>query len=299
MSVACLVIGMAGSGKTTLMQRLMVASEERGRERYVINLDPAVGMDEEEGIDDLPYESDLDIRDAVNYKQVMQANGLGPNGGILTCLNLFATQFDSVISIMQQRASAVDYFFVDTPGQIEVFTWSASGSIVTEAIASLMPTVILFVVDTPRSSSPATFCSNMLYACSVMFRTKLPMILVFNKVDVRSHDFAKEWMGDFEKFQDALDDERVNGADYMSSLTKSMALVLDEFYQTLAAVGVSAATGQGMTELFAAIDAAAEEYKTTYLEDLNAKRAAQARKDATAQQASMARLRQDRARVDG
>lgn len=32
----------------------------------------------------------------VNYKNVMKAYGLGPNGGILTSLNLFATQFDQV-----------------------------------------------------------------------------------------------------------------------------------------------------------------------------------------------------------
>lgn len=30
----------------------------------------------------------------VNYKNVMKAYNLGPNGGILTSLNLFATQFD-------------------------------------------------------------------------------------------------------------------------------------------------------------------------------------------------------------
>ena len=32
----------------------------------------------------------------VNYKNVMKQYGLGPNGGILTSLNLFATRFDQV-----------------------------------------------------------------------------------------------------------------------------------------------------------------------------------------------------------
>ena len=36
----------------------------------------------------------------VNYKNVMKQYNLGPNGGILTALNLFATRFD------QARASA-------------------------------------------------------------------------------------------------------------------------------------------------------------------------------------------------
>lgn len=38
-----------------------------------------------------------DIRDTVNYKEVMKQYGLGPNGGIVTSLNLFATRFDQVI----------------------------------------------------------------------------------------------------------------------------------------------------------------------------------------------------------
>lgn len=32
----------------------------------------------------------------MNYKNVMQQYNLGPNGGILTSLNLFATRFDQV-----------------------------------------------------------------------------------------------------------------------------------------------------------------------------------------------------------
>ena len=54
---------------------------------------------------------------------------------------------------------------LDTPGQIEIFTWSASGSIVTDALASAMPTVVAYIIDTPRTTAPATFKSNMLYAC--------------------------------------------------------------------------------------------------------------------------------------
>lgn len=57
----------------------------------------------------------------------------------------------------------------DTPGQIEIFTWSASGSIITDSLASSMPTCVAYVVDTPRTTAPATFMSNMLYACRSVF----------------------------------------------------------------------------------------------------------------------------------
>lgn len=71
-----------------------------------------------------------------------------------------------------------------------------------------------------------------------MYKTKLPFILVFNKTDVEPHDFALEWMTDFEAFQAAL---AVHGGTrdaegeptYMNSLMNSMSLVLDEFYKHL------------------------------------------------------------------
>lgn len=97
-----------------------------------------------------------------------------------------------VISVVESRADQLDYVLVDTPGQIEIFTWSASGAIITEAFASTFPTVIAYVVDTPRSSNPTTFMSNMLYACSILYKTRLPLVLAFNKTDIAQHQFALE-----------------------------------------------------------------------------------------------------------
>jgi hypothetical protein len=57
---------------------------------------------------------------------------------------------------------------LDTPGQIEIFTWSASGAIITDAVASSLPTVVAYIIDTPRTTAPATFMSNMLYACRLV-----------------------------------------------------------------------------------------------------------------------------------
>ena len=50
------------------------------------------------------------------------------------------------------------------------------------AKASSFPTVVVYVMDTVRSYSPITFMSNMLYACSILYRTKLPFIVAMNKV---------------------------------------------------------------------------------------------------------------------
>lgn len=34
---------------------------------------------------------------------------MGPNGGILTALNLFTTKFDQVLDLVEKRAETVEY----------------------------------------------------------------------------------------------------------------------------------------------------------------------------------------------
>lgn len=217
----------------------------------------------------LGYEANIDIRDTVDYKEVMKQYNLGPNGGIMTALNLFTTKFDQVLDYVDRKAASgqAPYILLDTPGQIEIFTWSASGAIITDALASSMPTVVAYIIDTPRTAAPETFMSNMLYACSILYKTKLPFILVFNKTDVKDWAFAKEWMTDFEAYQSALlkkqtpdSDADRNGA-FMTSLMSSMSLVLEEFYNNLRACGVSAVTGDGMEEFFERVEEARKEYE--------------------------------------
>jgi GTPase SAR1 family protein len=309
--VCVIVVGMAGSGKTTLMAQLQRSlqqqspttttrttaqgddekqtanSETNTKTGYCVNLDPATLL--------VPFGASIDIRDTVDYKQVMQQHKLGPNGAIMTSLNLFCTKFDQVMGILENRASSddLDYILVDTPGQIEAFTWSASGSIMSEALASSFPTVLAFVVDTVRcASSPNTFMSNMLYACSMLYRTKLPLVVVFNKIDVVPHEFCLEWMRDYDSFQEALD-ENASDAGYYGSLTRSLSLVLDEFYSQLHTCGVSAATGDGVDEFWEAINNAARDFETDYLQDLSLRMEEQQAKRQAKAKDDVARLERD------
>lgn len=247
-----LVVGMAGTGKTTLVQRIQHFVVERKISSYFINLDPAVL--------DVPFAANIDIRDTVNYKEVMKQYRLGPNGAIITSLNLFATKINQVISILEGK-SDLGYIFVDTPGQIEVFTWSASGQLITEAFAASFPTCVMFVGDTTRCSNPQTFMSTMLYSCSIMFKSQVPLFVALNKCDITSGEQVKTWMAD----NDALCDVTRDSSAYAATLTQSLSLFVQEFYSDLHCTCVSAATGQGMEDLFEGMQHAREEYTTNFL----------------------------------
>ena len=110
--------------------------------------------------------------------------------------------------------------------------------------------------------------SNMLYSLSILYKSKLPLIVVFNKIDVLDHSFAERWMKDFDEFDASL----AQVDTYLSSLSRSMSLVLEEFYSHILSIGVSALTQKGFDkELLDKFDQAKKEYDEIFLPEVQKK----------------------------
>ena len=82
-----------------------------------------------------------------------------------------------------------------------------------EAISTLMPVKILYVIDSYRCQSPNVFLSNLLFSgneClmfleSIKYRfEKYPFVLILNKCDSADGDKLINWMTDYEKFLSSL-----------------------------------------------------------------------------------------------
>lgn len=252
-------VGMAGSGKTSLIYRLSKKLSYSEKNHFIINLDPASLV--------TPYSSNIDIRDTINYRKVMEEYGLGPNGAIITCLNLFVTRFHQIKTLLEIRKSSVNYIMIDTPGQIEIFMWSASGSIICEAFSSSFPVMLVYTIDLLKSSHPLTFMSNILYSCSILYKTRLVSLLAVNKIDITSMDFLHDWMINSESFDYAFSKENF----FAGSFTRSLFSTLDVYHQKTFYIGISAYTGAGIFQILKCFENLKIEYELNFQKEFETK----------------------------
>lgn len=106
------VIGPPGSGKTTYCQGMLEFLSHLGRKGIVVNLDPA-----NEG---LPYSCAVDISELVTLDDVMDGLKLGPNGGLIYCMEYLEANLDWLEEKLQHHQDC--YVLFDCPGQVELYT---------------------------------------------------------------------------------------------------------------------------------------------------------------------------------
>lgn len=110
------VIGPPGSGKTTYCRGMCDFLSRVGRKVVVINLDPA-----NEG---LPYECAVDLSELITLEDVMEGLKLGPNGGLIYCMEYLESNLDWLEAKLKQHHDC--YFLFDCPGQVELYTHHSS-----------------------------------------------------------------------------------------------------------------------------------------------------------------------------
>ena len=90
------------------------------------------------------------------------------------------------------------------------------------------------------------------------------MIVVFNKSDIGDSKKVMSWLENFEEMLKAIDKDN----SYLSSLSRSLCLVLDEFYRNLNCVAVSSISGAGFDDFFKAVDKAKDEYFNVFYDEI-------------------------------
>lgn len=186
---AQLVIGPAGSGKSyycNIMQQHMALV---GRTARLVNLDPAAEF--------FAYEPDVDIRELISIEDVMEDEELrlGPNGGLVFCLEHLTENFDWLHEQLQPQED--DYIIFDCPGQIELYTHLDVMKVIIEKLKSWDITVGgVFLMDSQFLVERGKFLSGVMAALSCMVKLEVPHINIMTKVDILSQA-AKESLEDY------------------------------------------------------------------------------------------------------
>jgi len=237
---AIFVTGTAGSGKSMLTSKILEYYQKNGVFASVLNLDP--------GVEYLPYRPDVDVRDYVDIVQIMKQYDLGPNGSMIMANDLIATKIEDI----QNEIHGVnpDYLIVDTPGQIELFAYRASGPFFIQNIAAGEKTNI-FLYDGAMIASPSNFISISLLATSIKLRLGLPAINVMTKTDLIPDkiDQVLKWSSDPISLEEEL--KTLEGETYSLATDILRTLNIGEFAGDL--IPISNLTGEGMVNLQATL----------------------------------------------
>ena len=235
------VSGTAGSGKSLLTSKLYEYYTRNGAFTAVLNLDP--------GVENLPYTCDVDVRDHVDVVSIMQQYDLGPNGSLIMASDLIASKIDGIRGEIDNVNP--DYLLVDTPGQIELFAYRASGQFIVENIPSDEKTSI-FLFDGALITTPMNFVSIALLATSIRLRLGLPAINAITKTDLigdRLRDILG-WSSSIKKLEDDIAGS-TDGESYTLATNILRGLNLGGFAQGL--IPVSNVTGDGLPNLEGAL----------------------------------------------
>jgi GPN-loop GTPase len=195
------VVGPCGSGKTTYCDGMQQYLKLLGRDAVVINLDPAnndilmnPNMEEEEEDGNhvntaLPYTAMYDAcTEAVNLKSVMKQLNLGPNGGLMYCMEYMEVHAAEIINTILSRSTPDTYFIFDLPGQVELYTHSTCvQNLLRTLVSSLeMKLTAVQLIDSLYCTDVTKFISAAVLGTTTMLRLELPTVNVLSKVDLLS-----------------------------------------------------------------------------------------------------------------
>jgi len=120
-----LIVGPPGSGKTTYCKAISRFMEDGlGRRPIIINIDPAN--------ENLPFKPDICISDLVKVEEVMELLKLGPNGGLMYCMEFLEKNWkwlkEQITDACRQALAKNQdpYVLFDCPGQVELYTHQQS-----------------------------------------------------------------------------------------------------------------------------------------------------------------------------
>lgn len=190
------LIGTAGCGKSTLTAAMVTWMNSQGLDAITVNLDP--------GAEQLPYGPDVDIRDWIRLSEIMAEHGLGPNGAQIVAADMLALNAKEIADVLEKIDTP--YVLIDTPGQMELFTFRESSVVLVDALGR-EDSALVYLNDPALVRRPSGFISSVLLSATAQFRHTLPFVNLLAKADLVDEDELQRivtWSLDSMQLYDAL-----------------------------------------------------------------------------------------------
>jgi GTPase SAR1 family protein len=237
------IIGTAGSGKSLFTAAFSEWLKMSKQDVAVVNLDP--------GVLKLPYSPDVDIRNYMDVGNLMEKYGLGPNGALIMAADLIADEIENISRDIE--AANADIVLVDTPGQMELFAFRASGPYIANELTK-EPKAIVYLYDAVFSVNPLNYVSNLFLSSAVYNRFMLPQVHVLSKCDLlpkEEVDKIVDWSAGKTALEAAID-QKLDGTKRL--LSRNMMLAIYKLGLQSPLIPVSAKTNDGMINFNTAIE---------------------------------------------
>lgn len=234
------MIGPAGCGKTSLVASFGKWLElELGEKPVYVNLDP--------GVLSLPYVPDYDIRLLVKVSDLMEIEGLGPNGAMIRAAEMIEEKLDEVIEKIRGLDKESGFRLIDTPGQMELFLFREMGPRIVRALSKDSMTVAVYIMDPLLASSSSGLAISLSMSMITRLRLQVPVLSAINKSDLTGTDEFGALLTDESKLiykieieeHGLIADLSIKFLDFVKELSKAMRVIK-----------VSAKTGAGMADLY-------------------------------------------------
>jgi len=219
MRFAQIVMGPAGTGKSTYCSHLEKHAQATKRAIRIVNLDPAA--------EKFDYEPLADVRNLIQVEDVMEDEELklGPNGALLYCMNYLMDNLETWLLPEIGEEYDGDYIIFDCPGQIELYThMDLMKRFVKQLDQWSFRVCGIFAMDAHFLTDGAKFIAGSLVALSTMVNLEVPHLNILTKMDLLSksdrknierylepdaHDLLKEeaetpWNAKFLELSEAL-----------------------------------------------------------------------------------------------
>jgi len=214
----------------------------QGLDAITVNLDP--------GAENLPYDPDVDIRDWISLKEVMESYGLGPNGAQIACADMLAINTSDIKESIESFKT--DYVLMDTPGQLELFVFREAGKYL---VRFLNPnrSMITYLLDPALAKTASGFISQLLLSFNTNFRLGQPHMNILSKSDLLVDDELsqiKRWSEEIYELEFSLQKEDPS---IYREMSENILKIIENFKTKIRLIPTEKENLSGINEIYSTI----------------------------------------------